>query len=151
MNPANDNNHVAGSKSAPKTQTAVSDISSIAKEKEILRATGTEVVQELPHELEIPKEVENVGVAKVHGEVIELPPDVKKLGLTPTGASTPVKTTTALPQVILPISDQQVVVGLHTQVILSLRWLATWCIRRLKKAHIVLKTIHGKIVRVKTN
>ena len=85
-------------------------------------------------------------------DTIELPPDVKKLGVTHTGPSVPITpvTTTVLPSVALPISDNQVVAGLHAQVVSALRWLAEWCMRRLKKAHIALKEAHGKVMRVKS-
>jgi len=122
--------------------------SSVGKEQEAVKITAAEAVSAVSAEATLPEEVEKAGVQIVK-ETIELPPDVKKLGVTTTGPSVPVTTTAAIPQVTLPISDQQVVAGLHAQVLSSLRWLAIWCIRRLKKAHIALKKIHGKIVRVR--
>ena len=119
----------------------------VAKEQEPAQIAPVELVQEVSTELEIPKEVEKAGVEKVRHEEVVVPPDLKKLGVT-TGA-TPAPSAT-VPQVTLPISDQNVVAGLHAQLISSLRWLATWCIRKLKKAHVVLKVIHGKIIRVKS-
>lgn len=127
---------------------APSAVGSLNKEQEILKPAGTEVVQEVPKEPEVTPEVERVGVT-VTRESIELPPDVKKLGVTPSGSSVPVATSATIPSVVLPISDQQVVVGLHAQIISSLRWLAVWCLKKLQKAHIMLKVIHGKIIRVK--
>lgn len=122
--------------------------SALGKEQEGAKVTSGEGVSEISQEVSLPLEVEKAGVEAIR-ETIELPPDVEKLGVTPTGSSVPVATTTVLPQVTLPISDQQVVSGLHVQLLSSLRWLAVWCIRKLKKAHIVLTRIHGKIVRVK--
>ena len=122
--------------------------SAIGKEREGPPLSTSEVISEITQEVPLSKEVERAGVEVVK-DTIELPPDVKKLGVTPTGASTPVAATT-LPQVVLPISDQTVVIGLHAQILSSFRWLAVWCLKRLKKAHIVLKNIHGKIVRVKS-
>lgn len=119
----------------------------ISKEHEISRTTATEAVSEITQEVELSQEVEKAGV-EIIKDTIELPPDIKKLGVTPMGSSVPV-TTITLPQVVLPISDQTVVAGLHGQLLSSLRWLAVWCVRRLKRAHIVLKQIHGKIIRVK--
>ncbi len=118
------------------------------KEFEAVKISTTETAQEVSKELEIPEEVEKAGVMKV-SETIELPPDVKKLGITPSGASTPITATPVLPEVILPISDQQIIVGLHAKVTSALKWLSTWCIRKLKKAHIALKVMHGKIIRIK--
>lgn len=54
----------------------------------------------------------------------------------------------AIPAVQLPLSDDAVIRGLHAQVASSILWLASWCIRKLKKAHILLKIVHGKVVRV---
>ncbi|MBI4990943.1 hypothetical protein HZB96_02500 [Candidatus Gottesmanbacteria bacterium] len=106
------------------------------------------LMQEVVKDVEVSPEVERVGVT-VTRESIELPPDVKKLGVTPAGSSVPVATSATIPPVVLPISDQQVVTGLHAQIISSLRWLAVWCLKKLQKAHIMLKVIHGKIIRVK--
>lgn len=47
----------------------------------------------------------------------------------------------------LPISDELVVRGLHASVMSSFRWLAEWAAYLLKKAHIILKTVHGHVVR----
>ncbi len=118
-----------------------------SKEREPSQIVSAEAAAEIATEMEIPKEVEGVGLVKIK-ETIELPPDVKKLGVAPSGPSAPVVTIT-LPQVVLPISDQKVIVGLHVRLLNSLHWLATWCIRKLNKAHIALKVIHGKIIRVK--
>ncbi len=130
------------------SQASVSAGSAHGKELEAVEISPTETLQEVSKEPEIPKEVEKAGVMKV-SETIELPPDVKKLGVVSSGASTPITTTQVLPKVVLPISDQQIIVGLHAKITSALKWLSTWCIRKLKKAHIALKVIHGKIVRIK--
>jgi hypothetical protein len=77
-------------------------------------------------------------------ETIELPPDLKKMGLQPA-------TTTQFPtyqNIKLPLSDEKIVVGLHAPVTTSLRWLATLALYLLKMAHLQLKIIHGHVVRV---
>lgn len=107
-----------------------------------------EVVQEVVNEIELPKEVSDAGVEKKGDVIVELPPDVKRLGVTQTGPTAPLVASTPSLQVSLPISDNQVVVGLHAQVTSALRWLALWCVKKLAKAHLALKVIHGKIVRV---
>lgn len=143
------NNQPAATQLPSTGQTPVpSTVGSLNKEQEILKPAGAEAVQEVAKEPEVTPEVERVGVT-VTRESIELPPDVKKLGVTPSGSSVPVATSATIPSVVLPISDQQVVVGLHAQIISSLRWLAVWCLKKLQKAHIMLKVIHGKIIRVK--
>lgn len=37
--------------------------------------------------------------------------------------------------VTLPLTEEQVVMGLHEQVWSSLRWLAEWCVRQIKLLH----------------
>jgi hypothetical protein len=118
------------------------------KEREFLSGSGHEKIGEVPVEVEIPQEVEKAGVTVV-SEKIELPPDIKNLGVSshtpPVSSVQPV----TLPKVELPISDQQVVLGLHQNVTNAIAWIAMWCVRKLHKAHIVLKVVHGKIIRVK--
>lgn len=128
------------------TQTVPSKISG-GKEKEALGLTSQEVIQEVGAEVEIPEEVEKI-VKKV-GETMEIPPDVEKMGVTTVPPAQIVATSTTLPTVTLPISDDKVYQGLHAQITDAVKWLAWWCLKQLKKAHLTLKKIHGKIVRVK--
>jgi hypothetical protein len=77
-------------------------------------------------------------------ETIELPPDLQKLGLQPA-------TTTQFPtlqNVKLPLPDEKIVVGMHAPVTSSLRWLATFAVYLLARAHLSLKVVGGKVVRV---
>jgi len=77
-------------------------------------------------------------------EIINLPPDLKNLGLKPIS-------TTQFPQyqtVKLPISDEKIITGLSAPVSSSLRWLATLALYLLQQAHLSLKVIHGRVVRV---
>lgn len=137
MNPANDNNLTPASPT-------------ISKEVELPRQVSSESAQaakEITTEVEVSTEESEVGVKKIP-DVVELPPDIKKLGVIPSGPTSPATSSVAMPQVVLPISDQNVITGLHAQVASAFLWLATWCVRKLKKAHITLKVVHGKIVRV---
>lgn len=77
-------------------------------------------------------------------ESIELPPDLKRLGL----KTPPVSVVSKYQQVKTPISDDKILPGLHAPITSSLRWLATLAFYILKKAHIGLKTIHGRVVRI---
>ena len=143
-------NVMDGSKTSATQTTSVNAVSSssVGKEGEV-PLVPNEVIGEVSTEVELAKEVSDVGVEK-RGEVIaELPPDIKKLGVTQSGPSVPVTVTQSLPQVSLPLSDNQVLVGLHASITSAIRWLALWCIKKLAHAHLVLKVIHGKIVRVK--
>lgn len=77
-------------------------------------------------------------------ENIEISNELKKMGLKPVTSSN-------FPQyknVKLPISDEKVVLGKQEPVTSSLRWLATFAEYLLWKAHISLKKIHGKVIRV---
>ena len=79
------------------------------------------------------------------GVVVELPPDIQTLGGGTPAAAVPVS---SLPAVQLPVSDETVMRGLHANITNSLLWLASWCVRKLKKAHILLKVVQGKVIRV---
>ncbi len=147
MNPAQNTSDPNDQKNSSQTTPTVIS-TSIGKEQEGAKLVIPEVVSDMAHEVELPKEVEKAGVT-VLKDTIELPPDIKKLGVTHIGSTTPVVVSAPLPQVTLPISDQQIEAGLHAQIISSLRWLALWCIRKLKIAHIKLKEIHGKVIRVR--
>src|SRR4030042_7212922 len=120
---------------------------SIGKEQEAVKIERGVDIEEIPKEVEVPPEVERAGL-QVQRDVVELPPDVKKLGVTPSGPSAPPSYVTSFSKIVLPISDQQVTTGLHASVVESLAWLAAWCMKQLKKAHVALKVVHGKIVRV---
>ncbi len=71
-------------------------------------------------------------------------PELKKAGLQYVDTSK----LSPLQKLQLPISDEKVVVGLHKPVTSSWRWLSEFAIFILGQAHIMLKTIHGKVVRV---
>ena len=123
--------------------------STLGKEQEPV-ALSQEAVQHISTEIEIPEEVKRAGVTRL-SETIELPPDVRKLGVTSANVplTSPTASSTTIPKIVLPITDAEVVSGLHAKITSALRWLAQWCIKRLKKAHLALKSVHGKIIRVK--
>lgn len=100
----------------------------------------TEVGKEAP----LTAEVSGAGV-KVQPTTVKLPPQVSQLGVQAVGQASP----GPAPAVTLPLTDDQIAQGLHTSISSSLRWLAEWCRRRLKQAHVALKKIHGKIMRVR--
>jgi hypothetical protein len=96
-------------------------------------------------ETQLSPEVSGAGV-RVHPTSVSIPPSVASLGVKPAGQNVPVTTTST---VVLPLTDDQIAVGLHQSISNSVRWLAAWCIRRLKQVHIVLKNVHGKLIRIK--
>ncbi len=81
-------------------------------------------------EVELPKEVASVGV-KVQPTTIPIPPPVQQLGVQPTGQNVPVQQ----PPRRVPLTDDQIVQGLKQGVTTSWRWLAEYCVRRLKQLH----------------
>lgn len=108
----------------------------IAKSEAYLEEAG-----KLP---ELEPEVERAGVQKVQGEVL-IPQPVSQMGVKQAGPTAPASTQIS---VALPITDDQVLKGLHANVFDAFRWLAVWCIRRLKMAHLALRKVGGKIIRV---
>ncbi|MBI3620403.1 hypothetical protein HY214_04670 [Candidatus Roizmanbacteria bacterium] len=48
----------------------------------------------------------------------------------------------------LPLADEKVLTGLHAPLTSSIRWLATLTVYILKLAHLKLRKIHGKVMRV---
>lgn len=88
---------------------------------------------------------ETIPYVKLTEETVTLPEELKKIG---------VKNTSDLKhpsyeEIKLPISDEKVVSGQRAPFTSSFRWLASLCIYILKKAHLTLKIIHGKVIRTK--
>lgn len=77
-------------------------------------------------------------------DTIEVPPDLKQMGVMPTGQAT----VTAHSTVPIPLTDEKIIKGIHEPLTSSVRWLAEFCLYILKSAHITLKEMHGKPVRV---
>ncbi len=80
----------------------------------------------------------------VRKETIELPADLKKIGVHEV-------VETKFPSyqtVTLPLSDDKVYQGLHEPISSSLRWFAELCLYLLKRSHLTLKNIHGKVIRM---
>jgi hypothetical protein len=131
---------------APKTVPIVpTSTGGINKEMEFPRSSEAPMVEEKAEDVELSSEVEAAGVEK-KSETIHLPPDVKQMGVESVGPSQPVVGST---NIQLPLDDNQIVQGLHSQIINSLKWLAVWCVRQLKKAHLHLQVSGDKVTRVK--
>lgn len=86
-------------------------------------------------EIELPKEVISAGV-KVQPTTVQLPQNVTNMGVTPIGNAV----VTQAPAIALPLTDDQIALGLKQSIVSSWRWLAEWCVRRLKQFH---KKIHA--------
>ncbi len=96
-----------------------------------------EVVEHEPHE--------EVGEFITHRpETVKLREELSKIGIHATGSTQ----FPSLQNVVIPISDDKVLSGLHAPITSSLRWLATFAVYLLKRAHIALKVVRGHAVRV---
>ena len=94
-------------------------------------------------EIELPKEVDKSGI-KVIPQKVNVPRVLQDHGLQPSGFNSFLGMGTTI---TLPLTDDQIATGLHNNPSSSIRWLAEWCIKKLKQLHISIKMIHGKIVR----
>ncbi len=115
------------------------------KEREVIGFQSPDLPIRDTHgaEFELPREIEAVGV-KVQPTIVPVPSAVAQLGITAVGANSPPATGQA---VVLPLTDEQIAQALHKDIKSSARWLAEWCIKRLKELHIVVKEVHGRLFR----
>src|SRR3989344_1654230 len=114
------------------------------KEADMPRSSEA-MVQEVP-EFEIPKEVSN-HVAKVQ-DTIELPPDLKRIGVTTPHSHG--KVSDALQKDLnLPLTDDQIGQGRKADTKNSVKWLAEWCWKQLLTAGYRLKEVGQHSVREK--
>lgn len=118
------------------------------KEKEVVAVGGIEgpTLKEVGREAPLAPEVISAGVTGQFTSV-SLPQAVQQLGVKSVG-DTGVQSGAAA--VALPLTDDQIAQGLHQGIASSWRWLAEWCMRKLKQLHLVLKKVHGTFTRVKT-
>ena len=102
--------------------------SALGKEGESIPSSELPI-QDTQKELEIPKEVISSGV-KVRPTVVSLPKPVTQMGVKPVGPNVGLGTGST---VVLPLTQTQIAQGLQKNIIDSWRWLAVWCIRKLKQ------------------
>lgn len=118
----------------------------MAKEADLpVGNTEAPVIHEIGREQELPAEVANAGVA-LRQDTVFVPPPVAQLGVKAVGPAAPPPQTTTI---VLPLTDEQIAQGLHQSIVSSWRWLAEWCLRQLAMVHMTVKSVHGKIVRIK--
>ena len=145
--PVNAGTTTVANQSPPKQTAAVgggsATTSGIHKEQDALPRPEVDFGEPVTADVEVAPELKAAGVES-YRETVELPPDVAQLGVTHSGVSAPMTVATTIQ---LPLTDEQIERGLHAKILLSIRWLAQWCLRQLKKAHYHLKTIGGKVVR----
>lgn len=115
-------------------------VGGMAKEAETMRIpTQSEAPQatEAGQEESLSREVSQSGVS-LHPTTVQISKTIQQLGVKTVG-QTPVVSTT--PTVSLPLSDDQIAQGLHQSITSSWRWLATWCERRLKEIHTIVRSV----------
>jgi len=99
-----------------------------------MESGGIEIAGDLPiqdraKEIELPKELTAVGVSQ-HPTVVQMPHPVSSMGVSPIGANTTMGTGKTI---TLPLSDDKIQTGLTQGTSSSWRWLAEWCLRKLKQ------------------
>lgn len=128
--------------------TAGGSVGSMAKEV-APQITPVEVPQmtEIGKDTDLSPEVKMAGVS-MRSDTIELPHLVQQMGVSAVGQSAP-SVAGAAATITLPLTDDQIAQGLHQSLLSSWRWLAQWCERQLKQAHVLLSSTKGKTVRTK--
>ncbi len=111
----------AGKSGAKKEISGSSDVSPI-------EVPGVQVVEHEPN-VEISPEVQG-WIEKVEQEKLHLPDNIVVADQT---AAQPTGTYAAAPVIVLPMTEDQMSSGLKASVKNSVRWLATWCVRVMKK------------------
>lgn len=123
-------------------------VGSMAKESSpLVISNEAPLVSEVGKEELLTAEVKNAGV-RMQSDTIEMPAIARSMGVKVMDTAPP-PVATAL-TVTLPLTDDQIAQGLHQSIVSSWRWLAEWCERQLKQAHVLLKSTKGTIVRTKT-
>lgn len=129
-----------------KNYTSIDDL--LEKNKNISLPKEAEPIASEKFEIEEPVE-DNVEdevrpFVSSRAETIELPPDLKALGLEAvTHSKFP-----SYKNIKLPLSDEKIIVGQKAPITSSIRWLATFAIYILAQAHLGLKVVHGRVIRV---
>lgn len=135
---------------APKNFTPIDDLVkkwkgnsySLPKEAEPIPRPSESLTMQESVEHEVPPEVKPF--VQPRHETIKLPPDLSKLGLQPV----PSAKFSSYKNIKLPISDEKVVEGLHQPISSSKRWLSEFAVYLLRQAHLTLRVVGGKVIRV---
>lgn len=115
-----------------------------AKEQEFFATQEALQLEQVRHELELAPEMKEAGMETLHDEV-KLPPSLKQIGVQKIGE---LGNLSQAPAAAVPLADDKIISNTGSSVWASLTWLALWCLKQLKKAHVKLKKIHGKVIRV---
>ncbi|VVA43292.1 conserved hypothetical protein [Candidatus Roizmanbacteria bacterium] len=113
---------------------------SLSKESEPIAAEKFEIKE--PVEDNVEEEVRPF--VSPRAETIELPPDLKALGLEAVSHSK----FPSYKNIKLPLSDEKIIVGQKAPFTTGIRWLSTLALYILAQAHLGLKVVHGRVIRV---
>jgi hypothetical protein len=113
---------------------------SSSKRKEIIRRLFGRrkekfPVVEIPEVPEVPIEVER-RVTPISGAATQLKKPVTD---DQTGQVLVTSTTAQTPKIVLPLTKDEIEAGLTVKLVNSVRWLAEWCLRLVKKAAFKIK------------
>lgn len=126
-------------------------VGSMAKESEPISSVSIKApevslpIADMGIEMDLPKEVSAAGVTQRPVQVVP-PQSVLQQGVVPTGGNVTVQNGSSI---VLPLTDEKIEEGLKLGVGNSIRWLAEWCVRQLKRMHIGLRRVGTAWVRVR--
>ena len=135
---------------AVKNYTPIDDLvqkwkkSSVSLPKEAEPQKNTTETLSMQEAVEHEPDTEVAPFVKPKHETIKIPSDLANIGLQPAKS-------TSFPtyqNIKLPISDEKVIEGLKEPVSSSRRWLSEFALFILKQAHLTLRKVGGKVVRV---
>lgn len=103
-------------------------------------------------ELELEKEIKEIGIEKIESGAVKLPLDIAdQMGIKPTVThDTGFHEATGFKIAGVSFSDDQLTTGKKTPVTKSFRWMVEWFIYELLKNNFLIKYINGKITRQKS-
>jgi|SRR3989344_807139 len=100
-------------------------------------------------EIEVEREVEDLGIVKVENGEVEIPDDLaREMGLEkPVTEETSFEKVTGLKIAGISLTDDQISAGKKKPVSKSFRWLIEWFIMELLKAKFIVRWVKGKFSR----
>ncbi len=117
-----------GKETAPTSTSNVTEANAAAV---TIEKPAVQVVQETAPEATVSTELQEVGVEPTKGEVLQMPPEVADVGVTPMGTAVPIPVE---PTITLPLTAAQATQTLkkHGKWKLSVAWMAMLVIRQLQ-------------------
>jgi len=132
------------------TVAAEAKIHDIAEGDKVAKSEGDEYWENYAREIELEKEIAELGVEKVESGEVKLPENLaSQMGIKASvNIDTPMSQTNSNFSVSgVSLTDDQINVGIKTPPHKGFRWLVEWFIYQLRKAHYIVKLIRGKVTR----